>query len=234
MRIKIMIKRQENSAAAPYWQTFLYEGDGEITVADYLRVLNEQPERMTIDGKTAKPVIWACSCMEQKCGACAMVISGRPGLACAVFLKDAVKHGKITLSPLSKFPVVRDLQVDRESMFTMLKEMRIWVDEKDWSAFGTDRKAQFQAGQCLMCGCCLEACPNYRPQGWFGGAAALANAYKAVEFNMENEHAGEMKEKYRQYFLKGCGQSLSCRKVCPVNVPLDLIQARMNKKSLRR
>ena len=65
-------------------------------------------------GAEAERVAWDCACLEKKCGACAMVVSGRPALACAVSLGAAAdSSGEITLEPLRKFPRIRDLQVDR-------------------------------------------------------------------------------------------------------------------------
>ncbi len=230
MRIEIEILRRENRTAEAYFQTFLYEGDGRITVADFLRELNEREEIVTADGTPAKRIIWECSCMEKKCGACAMLICGRPQLACSVFLRETARRGKITLAPLSKFPVVRDLQIDRSAMFEILKQMRTWVMSRDWSDFGSDRRLQFEAGHCLMCGCCLESCPNYLPEGFFGGAAALAHSFKAIDFNADDEHSRRMREEYKQHFFRGCGQALSCAKICPAELPLEMIQARMNKR----
>lgn len=43
-----------------------------------------------------------------------MLINGLPRLACSLFLCNIVKKGKIELAPLSKFPVISDLRVDRE------------------------------------------------------------------------------------------------------------------------
>ena len=94
-----------------------------------------------------------------------MRINGIPRLACSVFLKDVVRHGKILLEPLSKFPLVKDLIVDRSSMFETLKRMRIWMQEKEDSSYAQDCNLQYQAGQCLQCGCCLEICPNFLAGG---------------------------------------------------------------------
>lgn len=49
-----------------------------------------------------------------------MRINGVPRLACSVFLRD-IKSGRLLLEPLSKFPLVRDLIVDRREMFERLK-----------------------------------------------------------------------------------------------------------------
>lgn len=227
MKIAITVKRQVSEKDRPYFQTFSYEGDGNLTVADWLMAQNHSPSVDEI-GKEAGKIFWECGCLEKKCGACAMRINGRPALACSVYVKDIVKNKKILLEPLSKFPVIRDLIVDRESMFRMLRDMKIWLDEKDATDYDWDRELQYRAGQCLMCGCCLEICPNFCAGDRFGGAAAMVNAYKALEQNRNDPHRKEMLVEYRRKFYNGCGQSFSCQDVCPMELPLDEIQARTN------
>ena len=110
MKINVKIKRQKNSESTPYWQSFVYEGEGKLTVADLLAELNTSEPLLTADGQIAERIIYETSCHEKKCGACAMLINGIPRLACAVFLTSALdKNNTLTLEPLSKFPVVKDL-----------------------------------------------------------------------------------------------------------------------------
>lgn len=221
MHIRVTIRRQASSDAASLLQAFCYEGDGKLTVADWLTETNQNAAK-------ADRVAWECGCLEKKCGACAMRINGIPRLACSIFLKDAARHGQILLEPLSKFPLIKDLVVDRSSMFQMLLNMKIWTQEKNPSSYGQDHDLQYTSSQCLQCGCCLEICPNFLSSGTFGGAAAMVEAYKAIEQNVQDDHRTEMRSAYRTHFFSGCGQSLSCQAVCPMRLPLDEIQARAN------
>lgn len=221
MHIEMIVKRCSSPNAASHLQTFIYNGDENITVADWLTEVNRSMVK-------SDRIAWECGCMEKKCGACAMLINGYPRLACSIFLKDAVKHGKIFLEPLSKFPLVKDLVTDRSFMFEILNTMRVWTQEKSQSSYGQDYDLQYKSGLCLQCGCCLEVCPNFLAGLTFGGAAAMVEAYKAIEQNEQDSHRSDMIEAYRSHFFSGCGQSLSCRKVCPINLPLDEIQARTN------
>lgn len=221
MHIEVIVTRQPAPDAACYLQTFVYEGDGNLTVADWLT------ERNRTETKTDR-IAWECGCMEKKCGACAMRINGVPRLACSAFLKDTAKRGRIRLEPLSKFPLVQDLIVDRSSMFEMLRKMKTWTQRKEQSAYGQDHDLQYKAGQCLQCGCCLEVCPNFLAGGTFGGAAAMAEAYQCIEQNEQDSHRAEMVAAYRTHFFSGCGQSLSCQDICPMKLPLDEMQVRAN------
>jgi len=221
MEIEISVKRQPSPEEAFYIQKFVYTGDGNLTVADWLTEINQT------EAKNNR-IAWECGCMEAKCGACAMLVNGYPVLACSQFLKVAGRRGKILLEPFHKFPLVKDLVVDRSGMFDEIKRMKVWLQEKDSSEFGWDYDLQYQTGQCLQCGCCLEVCPNFFAGEDFAGAAAMVQAYKAMEQNTNDAHRTELAQEYRAKFFSYCGQALSCKTVCPKKLPLDEIQARAN------
>src|SRR6185369_12787249 len=79
----------------------------------------------TADGKKVAPVAWDCNCLEEVCGACTMVINGKVRQSCSA-LVDKLKQ-PITLEPMTKYPVVRDLYVDRERVFNDFKPARAWI-----------------------------------------------------------------------------------------------------------
>ena len=106
--------------------------------------------------------------------------------------------------------------------------------EKNWTDFSWDRTLQYKAGQCLQCGCCLEVCPNFLADKRFTGASAMVEAYRAIEQSSRDEHRDEMLKEYREKFFPYCGQSLSCKSVCPQQLPLDAIQARVNSHGRRK
>lgn len=221
MTIEISVKRQKNRDEKSYIQKFIYTGDGNLTVADWLTEINQT------EAKTDR-IAWECGCLEKKCGACAMHVNGYPTLACSVFLKKAVKHEKILLEPFHKFPLIKDLIVDRSIIFDTIIHMKIWMNEKNSSDYSWDYELQYKAGQCLQCGCCLEICPNFLAGKKFAGASAMVEAYRAIEQNNSDSHRNDMKKEYQKKFFAYCGQSFSCKSVCPQNLPLDEIQARVN------
>lgn len=221
MTIEISVKRQKNRDEKSYIQKFIYTGDGNLTVADWLTEINQT------EAKTDR-IAWECGCLEKKCGACAMLVNGYPTLACSVFLKKAVKHEKILLEPFHKFPLIKDLIVDRSIIFDTIIHMKIWMNEKNSSDYSWDYELQYKAGQCLQCGCCLEICPNFLAGKKFAGASAMVEAYRAIEQNNSDSHRNDMKKEYQKKFFAYCGQSFSCKSVCPQNLLLDEIQARVN------
>ena len=126
MQFTLEIHRCTREDKRRYVQSFLYSSDNSSeTIATALTNLNSTP-LTDISGNAAAPIVWQCSCLQKKCGACAMVINGRPGLACARKLSEC--GNVVRIEPLHKFPVVEDLMVDRSIMQENLKMMKLWFD----------------------------------------------------------------------------------------------------------
>lgn len=207
MTLKIL--RRKNKAAQPEWKLYEFQPESEKdTVATALTKLNE-----TIDD----PIRWECSCLQKKCGACAMVIDGVPRLACDTFLRDC--GPTVRLEPLKKFPVVADLIVDRGVMRENLQTLRLWFEGEARGSEKTDGLA-YEASRCLQCGCCLEVCPNYMADGPFTGmAGGVPMARLLAELpQAQREEAARL---YREHVFEGCGKSLACRNVCPAGLDVD-------------
>lgn len=214
----------------PYWEEFLYEGEAHVSVAAVLRTL---------------PVEWECGCMLQKCGACAMRINGVPRLACGAFLDElATSAHVVQVEPLSKFPVVRDLVVDRSAIQAVLRQMRLWLEGEPERSAPT-REARYQSAKCLQCGCCLEVCPNFSVEGDFAGALSAVNAFRLLDEELKtgdpvhaaagrtskgtlSSHGEELAGEYRRHYYAGCGHSLACHNICPIDLPVEELLIRSN------
>jgi succinate dehydrogenase/fumarate reductase iron-sulfur protein len=81
----------------PYPQTYDVPVVGGMSVMDALDYIYEN-----LDSTVA--YFDHAACQQAICRRCTLSINGRPGLACQTLVE-----GDVTLKPLSKFPVVRDL-----------------------------------------------------------------------------------------------------------------------------
>ena len=123
MNYTIEILRQRGRDAEPYRQTVRFcTDDTEMSVATLLKTLNSMADLTDVNGKTVEKIEWECSCLQKKCGACAMRINGKPRLACDTKLGE-FKNGAIVLEPLKKFPVIADLIVDRSDIFSVALDL---------------------------------------------------------------------------------------------------------------
>ena len=227
MKIKLDILRQENSTSEPYRQTVIFETeDINATVATALTEINNNPNIKDTEGNRVKPILWKCSCLQKKCGACAMIINSKPQLACNAQLKDYAKKGTVTIEPLKKFPVVADLIVDRTIMRDNLTNMKIWFNSQT-KADETVSDIMYESSRCLQCGCCLEVCPNFYVGSEFTGMAAAVPTARIISAVPE-EQKKEIRTEYKKHIYNGCGKSLACRDVCPAGIDIDKLLVRSN------
>ena len=222
----VKIKRQRTPESEAYWQSFRYEGPKHVTVSAILDALNYTDDLFDTEGKPAARIRWECSCMQAICGGCAMIINGVPALACATFA-DEVKGEDLQLEPLSKFPVIADLIVDRGIIYENLIKAKAYLE----NYAGSDRRQheqQYSVAKCLKCGLCLEVCPNYHPGGEFFGAV-LANEIYLIASQSADKKPQVIKE-YKTHFGAGCSKALSCQSVCPMKIETITSIMRMNRK----
>src|SRR5690242_12425815 len=117
------IKRQENPKSQARWEEFELTWKPGMNVISSMMEIAANP--VTRNGKPTTPIAYDSNCLEEVCGSCAMLINGRARMACSA-LVDKLDQ-PITLEPFTKFPVIRDLQVDRSVLFENLKRVKAWV-----------------------------------------------------------------------------------------------------------
>ena len=109
---KVNVLRQQSPDATCFWETFIVEYESDMNVISVLQKIAALAK--TSAGKATTPVAWDCGCLEEVCGSCTMVINGRVRQSCSALVDRLLEEqNEITLEPMSKFPVMRDLVVDR-------------------------------------------------------------------------------------------------------------------------
>ncbi len=226
-KVSLKIKRQDGPDAPSYWQQFEVPWQPHMNVISALMEIQKKP--VTADGTKVTPVVWDCSCLEEVCGACTMVINGRVRQSCSAMIDVLSPDGQtITLTPMTKFPVIRDLAVDRSRMFEDLKRVKAWIQLDGSYELGAgprqsqeNQETAYPLSRCMTCGCCLEACPQVNSRSDFIGPAALN------QVRLFNLHpSGKMHEGERLDAVmgegggEGCGKAQNCVEVCPKEIPL--------------
>jgi len=226
--VKVRILRQANPHSGAHWQTFDVPHEHGMNVTTVLQRIARTP--VTVDHERTTPVAYDSCCLEEVCGACTMVINGRVRQACSALVDNLLADGPgtIELRPMTKFPVVRDLLVDRKPMFESLKRIKAWVRVDGYHDIGPGPRVTPQVqdeayplSRCMTCGCCVEACPQFNSKSPFIGPAAIS---QAILFNTNPTGAGEKDDRLAVLSGPGgivdCGNSQNCVKVCPKDIPL--------------
>ena len=226
--IKFKIQRRERDGAPSHFETFELKYRRNLNVISALMEIRKNP--VTIEGKTTTPPVWDMSCLEQVCGICTMVIDGVVRQSCSALIDDlllASGSDTVMLEPMSKFPNVRDLKVDRSKMFEHLQKVRAWVELDGTYDLGPGphipnevAQERYAYSRCMTCGCCLEACPQYGDDNYIGpqaiAQARLFNMHPTGEITREERLDGLMGDDG----ITNCGNAQNCVRVCPMNIPL--------------
>jgi succinate dehydrogenase / fumarate reductase, iron-sulfur subunit len=259
----VRVLRQDGPGQRSYWQRFRVDYEPDMNCISALQKIAQRPE--TIDGRRVAPVVWECNCLEEVCGACTMLVNRRVRQACTALVDQLLKDRpcEIELRPMTKFPVVRDLMVDRSRIFASLEKIRAWLPVDSYLDMGPGlRQSQDQQqmaylySKCMSCGCCLEACPQFlkielarKPDETteafdarlreanlraFMGSHAIAQ----VElFNSNPIGAMTSTERLDALIAEGgiqvCGNAQNCAKVCPKRIPLTTAIARAGRAATR-
>jgi succinate dehydrogenase / fumarate reductase iron-sulfur subunit len=222
--VRLRIRRQAGPGDKARWEEFELRYRAGMNVIVALMDIAARP--VTAGGQPTTTVSYDANCLEEVCGACAMVINGHARQACTALI-DRLEQ-PITIEPLSKFPVIRDLQVDRQRLFNDLKRVHAWIPIDGTYDLGPGpreapevQQAAYPLSRCISCGNCLEACPQYNDETGFVGAAVISQVRL---FNMHP--TGGMHKAERLDALAGpggiheCGYAQNCVKVCPKEIPL--------------
>ncbi|HYE24869.1 MAG TPA: succinate dehydrogenase iron-sulfur subunit [Clostridia bacterium] len=222
--VLIKIKRQTDPQSKPYWEEFELAWKPGMNVISCLMEIAANP--VTREGKASTPITYDSSCLEEICGSCAMLINGKARMACSA-LVDKLDQ-PIALEPFTKFPVIRDLSVDRSVLFENLKATKSWVPVDGSYDLGPgprmspeEQEGAYPLSRCISCCCCMEACPQFNESTGFVGAATIS------QVRLFNTHpTGKALKNERLAALMGdggiqeCGYAQNCVEVCPKDIPL--------------
>jgi succinate dehydrogenase / fumarate reductase iron-sulfur subunit len=247
---EVRILRQDGPGQPSYWERHRVDYEPEMNVISVLQRIAAQAT--TADGKHVAPVAWDCNCLEEVCGACTMVINGQVRQSCSALVDRLLEErpGEIELAPMQKFPVIRDLCVNRGRLFRALTKVKAWIPVDGYYDVGPGprvapevQEQSYPLSECMSCGCCLDACPQYlkveveRLEGESDDAyAARANAEydrlflgahaisQAMLFNSHPTGANNAGERLDALMEEGgiqvCGNAQNCVAVCPKHIPL--------------
>lgn len=230
-----VLKIYRGTPGKQYWEEFELPLRSDTNVISALMDIRKHP--VNRKGEEVAPVVWEDGCLEEVCGSCSMLVNGRPRQACTALCARIIEesgNSTITLAPFSKFPLVRDLIVDRSAMFENLQKVGAWIesdgyhDRGDGPQMSQDlQELRYVLSTCMTCGCCSESCPQVNEKSSFLGPATFAQVW------LFNTHpTGEMQKRRRLRGATGdggiqdCGNAQNCVRVCPKNIPLtDAIAA---------
>jgi len=169
-----------------------------------------------------------------------MLINGKARMACSALVDQLDQP--IRIEPLSKFPLVRDLAVDRQFMFESLKRVKAWIPIDGTYSLGEGPRVSpeiqekgYPLSNCITCGNCLEVCPQVNEHNQFVGAAIISQVRL---FNMHPTGAMNKSERLKALMGPGgiqeCANAQNCVQACPKGIPLTESIAEVNREAWKQ
>jgi len=230
LTIRVMRYNPADRQSVPHLQTYELEQSAGMTL---FIALNEIREKLD------PSLQFDFVCRAGICGSCAMVMNGRPGLACRTLTKDI--GPEIVLAPLPVFELIGDLSVNTGKwMRAMSERIESWVHMKQ-QELDLKRIEErmdpalaeqiYELDRCIECGCCVSACGTARMRDDFVGAVALN---KIARFRLDPRDMRNDDDYYEligdDSGVFGCMSLLGCHDVCPKDLPLQTQIAFMRRK----
>lgn len=171
MNLTLKIWRQANKDAAGRFETYkVNDISPDSSFLEMLDVLNE-----SLQLKGEDPIAFDSDCREGICGACGLVINGRPhgplrGITtCQLHMRHFSDGDTIFVEPwrAKAFPIIKDLIVDR-SAFDKIIQAGGFISVStggvpDANAIPVPKEMAniaMDAAACIACGACVAACKN--------------------------------------------------------------------------
>jgi fumarate reductase iron-sulfur subunit len=220
LRISVLRHNPQERDSVPRMQTYtLEEADGMTLFIALNEIREKQDPSLQFD----------FVCRAGICGSCAMLIDGRPGLACRTLTKN--HDSTITLAPLPVFELIADLSVNTGKwMRAMSERLQAWVHMKQEEV--DLRKLEermdpdlaqdiYELDRCIECGCCVAGCGTARMRPDFVGAVGLN---KIARCRLDPRDARTDEDFYElvgdDSGVFGCMSLVACHDVCPKHLPL--------------
>ena len=230
LTINVLRYNPQEPSVAPRMQPYtIEEADGMTLFIALNEIREKQDPSLQFD----------FVCRAGICGSCAMVIDGRPTLACRTLTKNL--GAEITLAPLPFFDLIGDLSVDTGKwMRGMSERLEGWLHMKDpdpdlrriEQKMDPDLADKiYELDRCIECGCCVAACGTARMRKDFVGAVGLN---RVARFRLDPRDTRTDDDYYDVIGdddgVFGCMSLLACHDVCPKSLPLATQIAFMRRK----
>jgi succinate dehydrogenase / fumarate reductase iron-sulfur subunit len=238
MDITLVVWRQEHAKAKGRFVTYPARGiSPDMSFLEMLDVVNEE-----LSERGEEPIAFDHDCREGICGACGMMIAGRPHgprkltTTCQLHMRSFADGDTITIEPwrAAAFPVVRDLIVDRTALDRIIQAGGFISvatgSAPDGNAIPVPKEAaerSMDAAACIGCGACVAACPNASAMLFAG---AKVSHLGLLPQGQAERHARALSivERMDQEGFGSCTNHGECEAACPKGITLENI-ARMNR-----
>lgn len=208
---------------AARYETYQVPKERGMRVLDVLKYIQENYDNS---------FVFRYSCRRRRCGSCAVMVNGKPVLAC---IADAEE--KMIIEPSPNLPIVRDLVVETKEYEHRVQNIRPYLirdappDREPEKLYPSTFETVRPLNLCIECFACMSACPvDGIRSGDFDGPAILVQIARRA---FDPRDSGLRIEDARNAGLEDCIECFACVDSCPVEIGIvDGVIEKLRERSL--
>ncbi|HAC81383.1 MAG: succinate dehydrogenase/fumarate reductase iron-sulfur subunit [Candidatus Binatia bacterium] len=201
----------------------------------FLEMLDHLNETLISEGEN--PIEFESDCREGICGACGVVVDGRPHgpvpniTTCALRMREFSDGATITVEPFraTAFPLVKDLVVDR-SPFDRIMQKGGYCSVNTGQApeannlrIGKDTaEMAMDSAACIGCGACVASCPNASASLFVGAKVRQLSLLPQGDVERATRALGMVDQMDAEGF-GDCSNHGECEAACPKAISIGNI-----------
>ena len=163
------------------------------------------------------------NCKAGKCGSCSAEVNGKPRLMCMTRVNQLPAGKPITIEPLKRFPLIKDLVTDVRFNYRVNKTIKPFRPVPR-SPDGTYRMMQIDVDRsqefhtCIECFLCQDVCHVMRDHGRedFAGPRFFVRIASLAMHPLDTEN--RLQDLKDVHGLGYCNITKCCTEVCPENI----------------
>jgi succinate dehydrogenase / fumarate reductase iron-sulfur subunit len=217
-KLTLRIKRYDPDKQKTWMQEYQLQAGRILRFTDVFRKINNE-----MDATLA----WNSSCEHAQCGTCAVVVNGKPLLACELLVENAIAQfgtSVFTVEPITVAPVVRDLIVDLEKAYDRVQKAKPYIIEpienvdkgREYQVSPRLLEGYVDATRCINCFCCATACISSHKH-FLGPNAVMAGIIRLMD-PREGSKRERLDILFSEEGVYRCHSSRACSFVCPKEI----------------
>ena len=238
MRVTLHVWRQPGPGLGGVFVRYdMTDVSPDMSFLEMLDVLNQQ-----LLARQDEPIAFDHDCREGICGACGMVINGRPHgpqratTTCQLHMRSFPDGVELWIEPwrTRAFPVIKDLVVDRGA-FDRIIQAGGFITARTGSAPEAnsllvpkrDADLAMDAAACIGCGACVAACPNASAMLFVAAKVSHLGLLPQGQPERDTRVVGMVAQMDAEGF-GACTNHGECMAACPKEISIDFI-AQLNR-----
>lgn len=219
-RLTMNINRYDPDTKKSWIQEYKIEAGRILRFVDVFRKINAE-----LDPSFA----WDSSCEHGQCGACSIMVNGKPLLACELLVENAVAFFGTTvfkIEPITIASNLRDLMVNFEEAYARVEKVKPYLIQpsanptngNEYQIPPQELDRYVDATRCINCFCCATACFSTN-KNFLGPNAVIASIVRLMD-PREEAKAERLELLYSECGIYRCHTAKACSYVCPKEIDI--------------